>query len=170
MRQAILGACQAPPASFILVSDNRPTRTITDESMLSVLRAENVCTESQPRYPLRLPTGMIDANQKKIKKCSSLGNRLTMLALLHDTRYAVVRDANADAQVWGNLLIQARFAASITTGPCTIPPLTSGLGPGESRQCVRPDDTKPIVSMSDRLTSRWLVRWRAPTGEQFPVV
>ena len=67
--------------------------------------------------------------------------------------YPFVRDANADAQVWGSLLIHARFAASITTGPCKIPPLTSGFGPGEGRQCVRPDNTKPIVSMSDRLTA-----------------
>ena len=64
-------------------------------------------------------------------QCCSLDKPPRIAGL--STRNAVVRDANADAQVWGNLLIHARFAASITTGPCTIAPLTSGFGPGEGQ-------------------------------------
>ena len=40
--------------------------------------------------------------------------------------YAVVKRTNADARVWGNILIKQRQLGAITTGRCDSPPMNVG--------------------------------------------
>jgi hypothetical protein len=69
--------------------------------------------------------------------------------------YPYAKEANADAAVWGRLLLRTRYIGSVTTWPCFW------------RHCVRPGATPiaTVAAMSSDLTAGLFVPINATNGE-----